>query len=1289
MENLVYVSDSEEEDPGVVIEDDSETSLSEEIKDVTVDSVKSKRYTRLEEGYKSDTPVKYIFLKNDKLRNIKRELEGVDDIVSAYKDLISDGIKINVRDFLIAFLIANPEMSPEKMTDKFNQISEFTRTETVYYPENFDDYKKRFESIYNNFFQATKEEFVKLNESIESLGKIEIKQDINKIFDSIVVNNTQVEYKISDSGHPVTGDVIEIIFDEMEVNNILPYVSLRRNGEYKYKILNNLENYDNILDKVDEIEREENSLLLIYEIIHRNKQYINYVEIKIDTSTIVINHPERKLEYLMGSILKLMPSISFDDELEKRVSASFRLEIEKYEEFKIYYLTLFDSFFSNYLFIREVSNLRSFKENIKFYYRDYDCSREELNYIAYFNIKKFFEKNYTVEFTSKSLTASEIKRFMITLIKLFRKYEETGSDKMKYYQFIKEPYTGPDGSGLGGSYITNLEVGSNTKNKKIDDLYLKNPELFSKNLYSRNCNCPKQPIIISERDVEDWSEYEYNGKKRNVLMFPPPESTQEVPKMYYVCPDDEFSNLGFKENPDPNSEYPLVPCCNLGKSRQDLYRDYDKIRTDRSYFFLKDRYRGKEKNILKTFKILAPDRLGRVPQKFKDYLQGLPEIEYLREGTSKISMSTLAHAVIKAVLDLKDKLQFENPDRNKTLNKIFSFMSGYNRGATSERERIASGLRRVVMNKSLISPEVGFQENYDLTLEEINRIVLDVRYTNMESDRFYRYFEQIFGINIFTFSYSRDTGDVSLEKPNHQYYHDREIRDDLPSILILKHTQTGKPSVYENIRAEEKNEEFDSHYLFGSSYSKFIRRKVESENYYIVDLGIRGGKSVIPLVRKNNYTNINWNLILKDYKVVRQLINSSGRAFSATIQISGDPSDLMTIFIKPCHPFDSPAKTSISKTTRSKCERIFGPGREGSGGLFYKINGVDDSVFVPCSDISRSEDKDISSNYEIILRENEKSKVLDRIKFSRKNAKTIRQLIFWVFLKEDLGIDEWFERYVETDKKFDPDILSVRVFDPPKRLPETGSSCSSAIEYISEFIPEMFGKKITMYPELHTAMMRHMKNSLEKITGLEMKSKNFLSQNYESLDDYKKYPFNKILLGEKEYQLWRSTIKSKTDNFSTIEDDDILIERPFTYINPESGKIYFVSNNRERDLIHSIYSSYLWRQTGTVLGYEEPVWSLLSVEKFMDELGWGQKTLRDFVEERVLRRVFFKTIREYLSFIDMNKIPFESKKDFSYIVYSKVGQKIEIISEYIVDNTTPFEIFMYPEGGYAAMLPLI
>ena len=43
-------------------------------------------------------------------------------------------------------------------------------------------------------------------------------------------------------------------------------------------------------------------------------------------------------------------------------------------------------------------------------------------------------------------------------------------------------------------------------------------------------------------------------------------------------------------------------------------------------------------------------------------------------------------------------------------------------------------------------------------------------------------------------------------------------------------------------------------------------------------------------------------------------------------------------------------------------------------------------------------------------------------------------------------------------------------------------------------------------------------------------------------------------------------------------------------------------------------------------------------------------------------------------------------KEYSYIVYSKVGNKYSITEKYIIDNIElPLELYRYAEGGYAAL----
>ena len=103
-------------------------------------------------------------------------------------------------------------------------------------------------------------------------------------------------------------------------------------------------------------------------------------------------------------------------------------------------------------------------------------------------------------------------------------------------------------------------------------------------------------------------------------MFPPENSTHRVAKHHYTCPDDEYQTLTLRQNPDPSSEFPLIPCCNISNFPEDLYRDYDEIRKNSNrYWLLREEYRGKGKGILKTTKVLSTDRLGYLPDFVRIY----------------------------------------------------------------------------------------------------------------------------------------------------------------------------------------------------------------------------------------------------------------------------------------------------------------------------------------------------------------------------------------------------------------------------------------------------------------------------------------------------------------------------------------------------------------------------------------------------------------------------------------------------------------------------------------------
>ena len=103
------------------------------------------------------------------------------------------------------------------------------------------------------------------------------------------------------------------------------------------------------------------------------------------------------------------------------------------------------------------------------------------------------------------------------MTKLFWYYDNLESEEISKLQFIENPYTGVDGMGLGGKYEDRDTSTGREKLKKIESLMMKEPELFQKSIYVRTCPCPKQPIIINEKDDSYINYYNMGYEHVNFL----------------------------------------------------------------------------------------------------------------------------------------------------------------------------------------------------------------------------------------------------------------------------------------------------------------------------------------------------------------------------------------------------------------------------------------------------------------------------------------------------------------------------------------------------------------------------------------------------------------------------------------------------------------------------------------------------------------------------------------------------------------------------------------------------
>ena len=1280
------LEDSEEE-----AEEDSGSNLSEEIikeKVIDIRTLKEKIYDK---ALRTKTPHNMIIQINDKLYSMIELQKNNKPIMENYNFFVQNEIRIDYDDFLLAFYYGNKNKGKEYLIDNFNIFREISKKEK-YSINNFNSYKNGFKEKYKYYYSITLEKSKKYKRLMEKIKDLDTIDTVDNIMKSFKLLNSEVNYEFSISGMEMNPEKGKILFDNIFCNQFFPFIKYTGEENY-YKIYKKDIKYEYYINLDKNLPKTKNTIYLLmnsYE--YKNKFSNQFITIDLEKSTINIQYPEGYLNFIKDKIYELLPDLEYLKQNEKNIKGNFEILFPGYNDFKIYYMTLFDNIMSEFLFIREENSVRSLKENLKFYYVGTNISKKNLNYTLFFNIENIQGDKYLLRFKSKVSNPENIKEFITILQKLIYYYNQDNS--FKYLEIIKTPYTGINGSGIGGAETEKKEQELSRKRKKIDNLVKSEPDLFSKSIYVRNCPCPKQPIIIDKEDVKDWENYEFKKEKREVVLFPPEESTQSVKKNYYTCPDDTYKKVSFKENPDKSSNFPVIPCCSINKTNEFLYENYDKISSGK--FSYSTEYRGKNTGTLKTYKILFPDRIGLVPEFITNILSPVIDYEIVREGVIKNNKSSFIHCIFKALENI-DIIEGDFEEKEGFV-RYFNLIKLYNKKENiEEKTNIVKKFRKfaIIGSKSHIfdfKPEILSQELYDYSKEEIEEMIVD-NSVFYDSKLFYKILEFYSNINIFVFNFDKNTNETNIEIPNHEYYHNREIKEELSSLILLRHKINDNFDVYELIKRNEKDlKETNNSYLFPPEVSTYMKKIINSRTIYNINtLGTE------ICTKKNVTNNINWNYILRDYKIVSQILNTSGRAFSITFKFRKKEEEYMTIFIKETFPINVKNDDKIYITSKNKCIKVFGNNYiEGNGGLFYKLNDYERGVFVPCKDVSSSKKGDniTSFQYNIVSNLNYKNREKENLTITKKNASIFKELMLWLYLLDKNNFEDWWSENVINDKNMKKEIFNSTVFKVDYIFPELKNT-EEGIKYLNIFLPEIFDKNIYLYTELYENTKLYLKFYLKSKDLDILENKKCLTSILENKKDFKVYKFNSLLISDQKYSFWKNNTGYEKKNYFKIEECDIDLEYPFIWNNPLNNKIYYIKNNKDHLLNNAIVICYFWKFTKRVENISEKIslWRNLSIlDKKNDKkeiAGWDFNNLKDYVEEITSKKYLFTEKYQYFDILDSLNIDFKLGKDYSYIVYSNVNEKIEIHEKYIVDDLEPFEIYIYQEGGYASMLDVV
>ena len=1266
-------------------ESSTSSTLTDELKKLGEDIFKGEKYKRYQEAVKENVPVIFIVMIDNQLVNLQKIFVASRDIIYNYNKFLEKGIKLSPSDTILLFYIVNKNKSKQYLIDNFNKFHEVAGEEE-YFLSNFSSYKARFDNRINFMLENVKKDFTELENFYSKIEKFKTTDKYENVLDTFGVNTTKSTFLIKDDEYFFDEDNMKIIFDKLESNSFFSYIRLDTDDYITYyKIFTGGDRkYENFIEYNANVLFEKKKMYLFYELSQKNRNFINYIKIDFETSKCEINYYENTLDFILKKVEEIIPEIVFSEKEDTDLSGDFEITIDDFKETKLYYLTVFNDIFSEFIYIREDSSLRSLKENIKYYYVGSDQMRENLNYSAFFYIKKLYNNRYLIKYTSKSTSATMIKEFILIMIKLFWYYNNIPKNGITDLSIIEEPYTGVNGQGLGGDPNDMTDLLVSNKTRKIENLQKADPDLFQKRLYVRTCPCQQQPIIIAKEDREDWENYKVDGKTRNVVLFPPKNSKQKVAKNYYVCTDDKFKNFSLRENPDASSLYPLIPCCNVSNFPQDLYDDYDQIRENPSkYWASKEKHRGKSTITLKTLKILTAGRKGILMDYVVKFLSNVEKNDYIREGARKNSKSSFVHCILKGLNNYDFSAAGElNEKFSEFYKDSLEIIKKYNTETEEKKELAVSVLRNLLTKLDDIADlSVCMQELYDYSTFEILQLLKNPQ-LNLDSDRFFRFFEVFYSINIFVFVYDKEKDTTFLETPNYQYYHIRIVNENLPSLFLVKHKRKYSYDVYEIIRRKDGPDP----YLFNKRFSKYMKQYIfDNTIYYIKDDNI---------LRKNCFNNLSWDIILKDYKIIHQNINSSGRMFSFTFQASEKENDLITIFTQSSPPLFCKQSDEVYSTSKKRCISLFGEKYKiGSMGLWYPINDIEKGFFIPCKDVKEKEDH-LCKNFEIILGKNFKNRELENIDICKTNSNIYLQLIKWLYLLEKKDLYKWLEKNVIVDSKMNPDALIHQKFALPMRFPTTIITTKEGIDYLGNYIPEIFDKKsnkIYMYPKLYSTTLQNLLNFLKANDGLDIPNMKTLKGLLVHEKDFKKYPFNKVLTGSS-FNYWGDNILKENQNIEEIDDDYINYKVPFILKNGTTDKIYMVQNTEDNTLTISLVLGKIYKMFKNSSDYKinlKNVWKLIKAYYKAYNFGWTLDKLRTYINSKIEREIYFKDENQCFDFLIKNKIAFQLEDKFSYIVYAKMNEKLIITRKYIIDEEIPLEVYGFSNGAYASMLPII
>ena len=949
----------------------------------------------------------------------------------------------------------------------------------------------------------------------------------------------------------------------------------------------------------------------------------------IDIGEFTLEAPNKGggLKRLRKNIETAFPMLVLGKEEQVRVKGYFEVDDVTINDISYHYMLNTDELHKLYLYIEESSRSFADKHRSNIHYRSLIKKEENSGNSASVTISfgNFVAENDDENFIPESMgpvtnqngevsgklrvnvvkadSIEVLEQFQIVFSRLLARYKVSKPDIEEYISFIIPEYSmgtpkvrdsddDEDEDNVKKKKKKSTTGGADSKNKNLRRAA---PDVFVAK-YARACQCGKQPLVAKPDEVEDWRKYSKDGKKRQVMPYPPLKAdskgfiedpltmnpNDERVKLWIVCPLNKLPYPALKRSKLTNrDEYPYIPCCGHQDSLTDSKSNYYKYHSG-SYVVTSTK---KNKYPMSTMKILGPGRKGGIgimlPRLLSSYLSFNDEEKIFKRYGVPIDNNSLIHCVLVAI-------------RETNYSKLHS---------EGEKTKYAIGVREYIAKT--MNPALFKQELYDMSREEIVS-QLESKDVYFASEKFYRGLEELFDINIFVF----DTGStpehpaeteekLTIEIPRSKICHIRPNRASKRSVLIFKHWGTeidkiNNPHCELIISSSKSNDNSDDDnkkkkrkghieenitYIFDENMSKILYQTLHrSMKVYVWSYPEERREKVTSedlITRINPFSQIDWKSLFNKYNIVSQRVDSYGKLRVIGIQIKKDI--ILPLFIPPSQPFNLPPLIKIEPVDEDIVLSILGPPSGiAKEGLWFSIIDYNYGIYVPTvsgKNINYPEikEKDVGDFKRFKLNWNGKKKreitpnlpnspvlvnveqeyPIEKMRIAKRNMYFMVQIVSWLWLVDELSynndegqsLEEWWQKWVIEDEKVDTTTENIEGLGI--KLPDI-TNTKDGIKIMTTIWPNFFRKdkngkyKIRLYPKLEEKLKLFFKRR-ERTSDIDRKNRNkkskFLRGIYIWESDFvpTQMEDNKklIFLSAQRLQIWIENQAKKNTNTGT------------------------------------------------------------------------------------------------------------------------------------------------------------